>query len=246
MSIRIVRHKDQANGSFNNGAILENKPIGFPQDGGDLRAYSNLFYWAHAYTSEGSTIGLHPHRGFEIMSYVLTGAIKHYDTKTDRWSDLNTGGLQVIKSGSGISHSEEITKDSSIFQIWLDPKISKSLNKPAEYRDYKSEEFPIEDNTNISIKTIVGLGSDVDLDTEGIEIQEITLKNKYSKPLSTENIYSIYVLNGSLKLNDQLVNKNDFAIITEEVKLSLEGEIDSKIFILSSPKTTSYKTYINS
>ena len=67
--------------NFNNGEIIENKPIGFPQDGGKLKPYSNLFYWAHAWTNnKKSTIGLHPHQGFEICSFVLSGKINHFDT----------------------------------------------------------------------------------------------------------------------------------------------------------------------
>ena len=70
MSVEIFTKEQQARGSFNNGEILEYKPIGFPQDGGFLKPYSNLFYWAHAWTpGEKSTIGLHPHQGFETVSY---------------------------------------------------------------------------------------------------------------------------------------------------------------------------------
>ena len=246
MSIIVVKKEDQARGSFNNGEILENKPIGFPQDNGVQKAYSNLFYWAHAYSTEGSTIGLHPHKGFEIVSYVLKGAIKHYDTKYDKWLGVESGGFQVIKSGSGISHSEELEKDSEIFQIWFDPNLNESLNKEASYADYNSEVLPIESNEHRSVKTIIGLGSDVDLDTEGIGIEEITFKNKYTKALKPTNTYSIYILQGALTLNNQLLHKNDFAIITEEEELRIEGEKDSKLFILSSPNTPSYKTYINS
>ena len=50
MPVEIFNKNQQASGSFNNGEILENKPIGFPQDGGQLKPYSNLFYWAHAWT----------------------------------------------------------------------------------------------------------------------------------------------------------------------------------------------------
>ena len=50
MSISIYTKKNQADGNFNYGEILEKKPIGFPQDGGKLKPYSNLFYWAHAWT----------------------------------------------------------------------------------------------------------------------------------------------------------------------------------------------------
>jgi hypothetical protein len=43
MSIQISKKEEQAKGSFNHGEIIENKPIGFPQDGGKVRPYSNLF-----------------------------------------------------------------------------------------------------------------------------------------------------------------------------------------------------------
>ena len=70
MSVKIFDKKEQASGNFNNGEILEKKPIGFPQDGGELKPYSNLFYWADAWTPVSrSTIGLHPHQGFETVSY---------------------------------------------------------------------------------------------------------------------------------------------------------------------------------
>ena len=99
-------------------AILENKPIGFPQDGGIVKPYSNLFYWAHAWAPiEDSTIGLHPHRGFEICSFVLKGEIEHYDTLLDKWITLKKGDVQVIKAGKGISHSEKLKEGSEIFQI---------------------------------------------------------------------------------------------------------------------------------
>ena len=246
MSIIVVKKEDQARGSFNNGEILENKPIGFPQDNGEQKAYSNLFYWAHAYSTEGSTIGLHPHKGFEIVSYVLKGAIKHYDTKYEKWLGVESGGFQVIKSGSGISHSEELGKDSEIFQIWFDPNLSESLNKEASYADYNSEVLPIEINENRSIKTIVGENSPVKLDTEGIRIQEINIKKNFLLELDSNYSHSIYVIQGKVILNDKQIEKDDFAIVKKEMEIQINGEIDSKLFIISSPTTPSYTTYINS
>ena len=246
MGIIVVKKEDQARGSFNNGEILENKPIGFPEDNGAQKAYSNLFYWAQAYTSKGSTIGLHPHKGFEIVSYVLKGAIKHYDTKYDKWLGVEAGGFQVIKSGSGISHSEELEKDSAIFQIWFDPNLNESLYKEPAYEDYKSEVLPIEINENRSIKTIVGEKSPVKLDTEGIRIQEITLKKNFPLALDSNYSHSIYIIQGKVILNDKEIEKDDFAIVQEENEIQIGGEVDSKLFIISSPTTPTYTTYINS
>ena len=39
MAIEFIEKNKQASGNFNNGEILENKPIGFPQDGGLLKPY---------------------------------------------------------------------------------------------------------------------------------------------------------------------------------------------------------------
>ena len=246
MSTIITSKKKQAFGSFNNGEIQENKPIGFPQDGGNQKAYSNLFYWAHAHTTKGSTIGLHPHRGFEIVSYVLKGTIRHYDTKTDKWLQLDEGSFQVIQSGNGISHSEELLEDSAIFQIWFDPDLSKSLQKEAQYADYTKEVFPTTSEEGIRTKTIVGEASPVQMDSEDIIIKEMSIQESCSIQLTKDNIYSFYLIEGELELNGQLMSKDDFALIENEETLSIKAIKASKLFLIQSPKTISYKTYINS
>lgn len=245
MSTIITSKKKQAFGSFNNGEIQENKPIGFAQDGGNQKAYSNLFYWAHAHTTKGSTIGLHPHRGFEIVSYVLKGTIRHYDTKTDKWLQLDKGSFQVIQSGNGISHSEELLEDSAIFQIWFDPDLSKSLQKEAQYADYTKEVFPITSEEGIRTKTIVGKASPVQMDSEDIIIKEMSIQESCIIQLTKDNIYSFYLIEGELELNGQLMSKDDFALIEEEETLSINCIKASKLFLIQSPKTTNYKTYIN-
>ena len=143
MNYQIFRKRDQANGAFDGGKIMENKPIGFPQEGGLLRPYSNLFYWAHAWTpGEQSLIGEHPHQGFEIMSFVLKGSLKHYDSKLKDWKTLEEGDAQIIRAGNGITHAELVNDHSEFFQIWMDPNLEYTLSKEASYDDYKSSEFP--------------------------------------------------------------------------------------------------------
>ena len=138
MPLKIFKKESQADGNFNSGEILEKKPIGFPQDSGLLKPYSNLFYWAHAWAPDKtSLIGLHPHRGFEICSFILKGEIEHYDTLLDKWITLKQGDVQVIKSGKGISHSEKLLSGSEIFQIWFDPNIQESLYIDPSYNDFK-------------------------------------------------------------------------------------------------------------
>lgn len=176
MAVNIFKKEDQADGNFNSGEILEKKPIGFPQDNGILKPYSNIFYWAHAWTPKNkSTIGLHPHQGFEICSFVLKGNINHFDTKQNKWIPLSEGDVQIIRSGNGISHAEEIDKESEIFQIWFDPDLSNSLKKEATYDDYSSKEFKVLNSDNKLKKIIKGDGSPMKMDSEGILSMNIYL-----------------------------------------------------------------------
>ena len=78
---------------------------------------------------------------WDVCTFVLKGNINHFDTKLNKWVKLNEGDVQIIRSGNGISHSEEILENSEIFQIWFDPDLSKSLKRSATYNDYKHSDF---------------------------------------------------------------------------------------------------------
>jgi quercetin 2,3-dioxygenase len=125
MSIHIYPAQQQITGNFNGGEILENKPIQMSPDATKLQPYSNIFYWAHAWAEVTSTIGLHPHQAFEIVSFVLKGTIEHYDTQNKTWLPLHAGDVQIIRAGKGISHAEKMHEGTHMFQIWFDPNIHK-------------------------------------------------------------------------------------------------------------------------
>ena len=238
--IEIIPKNKQAQGQFNGGEIIENKPIGFPQDGGETQPYSNIFYWAYAQANKESTIGLHPHKGFEIITFVLKGSIRHYDTLLTKWIDLQEGDIQVIKSGSGVSHSEALNKDAAIFQIWFDPNLDQSLYKKAEYQDYKKEEFNLEGKT----KKLIGNNATIKIDSEGVEVYELYLKNEEYKIQNKENeIYSLYILNGEIEINNKKTNIDDFIIISEKEEILITAKTATKIFCIKSKKNLSYPSY---
>lgn len=245
MSIHIIPKEKQGYGAFNGGEIVENKPIGFPQDHSTVRPYSNLFYWAHAKAMTDSTIGLHPHKGFEICSFVLAGEIRHYDTKLKDWRPLKAGDVQIIRAGNGISHSEWMGQGAEIFQIWFDPNLDKTLSQPASYDDYRSADFPENITEGVSVKTIVGSGSPFRMETPGINILEITLDANTNHLLRADpnNIYSAYVLNGEVTFNGEAANESDFIQLSEQTTIHLESPPGAKVFIIASPVEPGYLTY---
>jgi len=247
MSIEIFPINLQAKGNFNNGEILENKPIGFPSDIGGLKPYSSLFYWAHAWTeSKRSTIGLHPHQGFEICSFVLKGQINHYDTKQKKWISLNQGDVQIIRSGSGISHAEELMENSQIFQIWFDPDLSKTLKKEATYDDYKDNEFDKVESKHAVVKLIKSSNSNMEMDTEGVAIKEYFIKKEaknFELDILNNKVHSFLILEGSIKVKNDEYSSGTFFKVSNTDKLEFDINSDVKIFEITTPQKTKYKTY---
>ena len=245
MSVTIYNKDEQVSGNFNNGEILEKKPIGFSHDGGKLKPYSNLFYWADAWTPNSkSTIGLHPHQGFEICSFVIKGSIRHYDTKQNKWIELNTGDAQIIRSGNGISHAEEILDNSEIFQIWFDPDISKTISKTATYNDYKSTSFPIIKNKESTVVTIKGKNSPFIMDTEGIEIYETSFKDgSHQSDLFTSKVYSFFIKKGIMLHDGDEYEQGTFIKIEKESKFDFKSKSGLEVFEIRSPERPSYLTY---
>lgn len=246
MSIQVIKKEDQADGNFNNGEILEKKPIGFPQDGGKIRPYSNIFYWAHAWTPKGkSTIGLHPHQGFEICSFVLEGSINHFDTKQEKWISLKKGDVQIIRAGNGISHAEELNEKSEIFQIWFDPNIQHSITEEASYDDYKSNDFEISENNRIKVKKIAGGNSPMKIFSEGIEINSYEIPSNIESDFEIQKnaIYSYFILDGEVTLNKETAEKGDFIIVSEVNNINITANSKTKVFEIKSPLRPSYSTY---
>ena len=244
MSITIIPKDEQAQGAFDGGRILERKPIGFPQDGGKTQPYSNLFYWAHAWSEKGGLIGEHPHKGFEIMSFVLTGEIEHYDSKLRGWKKLKAGDVQIIRSGNGITHAEKINANSSIFQIWFDPNLNNTLTKPASYNDYSGDSFPVFEDKESKAKVMVG-GTQLTMDSKVDYIQEVTYYvPEKTFPIKEDSVYSFFILNGSLTVNDNKMNEEDYAVVKQESEMKFTSiEKNTRIFIVKTPLQPGFETY---
>ena len=244
MSIQIVRKENQAQGAFNGGEIIENKPIGFNREGGELKPFSNLFYWAYAEANVDSTIGLHPHQGFEIMSFVLKGEIRHYDTAGKKWIPLHKGDVQIIRAGSGISHAEFMAKGAAMFQIWFDPGLEKTLRHTASYDDYKEDAFAAVDDGQMEVRTLIGEGSPIQMESPEVEIRRFKVKpGKHELELTAGKIHTFYLINGVLSTNNDDVNQDDAIKINGESSFEFECENEIDLFQLTTPEELSYSTY---
>jgi quercetin 2,3-dioxygenase len=86
----------------------------------------------------------HPHRGFETVTYMLDGHMRHEDHLGNK-GDLGPGDVQWMTAAHGIIHSEMPQQSEGRmrgFQLWLNLP-SKEKMKPARYRDIPAGEIPL-------------------------------------------------------------------------------------------------------
>lgn len=163
MKLTIYPPAKQAKGAFDGGKITELKPIGFPGEGSVVKRIGPLFYWAWALTPEEGYIPMHPHQAFEIITYMVHGHAEHSDSLGTQ-SRVSAGGAQVMQTGSGVSHSERfIGPNSEGFQIWFEPFIREALTRTPTYNQYDHEQFPVALSGGVTVKTVIGEDSPVQL-----------------------------------------------------------------------------------
>ena len=85
----------------------------------------------------------HPHRGFETVTYMLDGRMRHEDVLGNR-GDLGPGDAQWMTAGHGIIHSEMPQQAAGRmrgFQLWINLPAREKM-RPAAWRDIPSQDIP--------------------------------------------------------------------------------------------------------
>jgi redox-sensitive bicupin YhaK (pirin superfamily) len=85
----------------------------------------------------------HPHRGFETVTYMIAGRMRHRDSAGNEGL-LGPGGVQWMTAGSGLIHSELPEQEHGLmegFQLWLNLPAARKMVKPS-YRDITPDSIP--------------------------------------------------------------------------------------------------------
>lgn len=249
MKIRLYTTVMQGKGVFDGGRITEQKPIGFPGEGSVINRVGPLFYWAWAHTSQEGYIPLHPHYGFEIMTYVLKGKAEHGDSLGTR-STVGEGGVQVIKAGSGVSHEERFHgPDMEAFQIWFEPDLKQEAKKQPAYEQYENDEFPVMVQEGSRVKQVLGEGSPMGLTAEA-RMWDIELmpNRSYRHPLFKGKTVAALAVMGDGQWESEMGHKEtfhgrDFMLLAsdEDENITLHaGDEFVRIFLIEVPERVNY------
>ena len=99
----------------------------------------------------------HPHRGFETVTYLLQGRMRHRDSAGHE-GVIEPGGVQWMTAGRGIVHSEMPEQQDGLlqgFQLWVNLPAAHKLDPP-RYQEFTADEIPVETREGSRIRVIAG------------------------------------------------------------------------------------------
>jgi redox-sensitive bicupin YhaK (pirin superfamily) len=119
----------------------------------------------------------HPHRGFETVTYMLAGAMRHRDHVGNQ-GELVAGSVQWMTAGRGIIHSEMPQQEDGLmwgFQLWVNLPARDKMQEP-RYQDIPPERIPeVQREDGVRVRVIAGESGGVRGPVEGIATQPLYL-----------------------------------------------------------------------
>jgi redox-sensitive bicupin YhaK (pirin superfamily) len=98
----------------------------------------------------------HPHRGFETVTYLLAGRLRHKDN-TGREGGIEPGGVQWMTAARGIVHSEMPEQDDGLlrgFQLWINLPAAEKMTAPG-YQEFNAVQIPTETRADGAVVRVV-------------------------------------------------------------------------------------------
>ena len=160
----------------------------------------------------------HPHRGFETVTYLLNGRMRHKDNAGNE-GVIEPGGVQWMTAGRGILHSEMPEQEEGLlkgFQLWVNLPASAKMSEP-KYQEFLPESTPLERRDNgTEIRVIAGETSE---GVVGPVINEhtyptyldVTLPSNtnFDQAITTEHNAFIYVIEGAVQVQDAIDDRSE-------------------------------------
>ena len=201
----------------------------FPLRSGRMN-YDPFVLFDHFFLKSGTGFPTHPHRGFEAITYLFEGGMRHKDNLGND-STVTAGGAQRFTAGAGIEHSEMPDGKSSGIQLWINlPRALKMI--PPDYQAVAAEQIPEHSFEGGKRRIIVGEDSPLTLHTP-IRYEDITLRpaGLYQVMFSTDELGLIYVVEGEVQFEGHAVKQQQAAYFGNLDALTLSSEAGARLML---------------
>ena len=137
-----ILHKSDSRGLADHGWLLSRHTFSFANYHNPERMHFGLLRVINDDIVKPSMgFGTHPHENMEIVSIPLAGALRHEDSMGNKHI-INTGEVQIMSAGSGLTHSEYNNSDQedvNFLQIWVYPQEKNITPRYGQQRFEKAE-----------------------------------------------------------------------------------------------------------
>jgi len=166
----------------------------------------------------------HPHRGFETVTYMIAGRMRHRDSAGHEGL-LQNGGVQWMTAGRGVVHSELPEQEEGRmegFQLWLNLPARDKMRDPW-YRDFQAADIPeVVAPEGVRVRVIAGESHGVKgamqrEATEPLYLDlEIPAGASFAQPIPTGHNAFVYVYRGELEIEATTVAQQRLAILAND------------------------------
>lgn len=184
---------------------------------------------------------MHPHRGFETITYMVEGSFTHRDSKGNE-GHLKAGEVQWMTAGKGIIHEEMPAMDSGQlwgYQLWINLPAKLKMIEP-KYRHLTSSEMPVVYEEGLQVKIISGNYGSMEGPIElyfPVHYFDVRLNGgTFEKELKGTNL--IYVHTGKVKIaadKELEVSAGNLCIISDFHNIKVTGENAGFLYLSSEP-----------
>jgi len=177
----------------------------------------------------------HPHRGFETVTYMLDGRMRHRDNHGNE-GVLVPGSVQWMTAGRGLVHSEMPEQQEGRmrgFQLWLNLPAREKMTAP-RYQEFGPERIPTATPApGVSIKVIAGnvggVAGPIAQPATDPTYLDLALEQgaRFTEALAPEYAAFLYVFEGSVRVGEgasaKTVDTHELAVLGSGTQVQIEG-----------------------
>ena len=171
----------------------------------------------------------HPHRGFETVSYMKQGAMKHHDSGGNE-GIIHDGGVQWMTAGRGIIHSEMPQQTEGLlwgYQLWVNLPAEHKMTAP-RYQDIQSDDIPEVKNDALHVRVMAGHYQGVDGASQTlwpVEYMDVMAQPGavFTHDVPAGHNVMVFVYEGEMSSGDKVIGTHQLGVFAQDGVLTLSA-----------------------
>lgn len=173
---------------------------------------------------------MHPHRGFETVTYLLEGSMRHRDHLGNE-GYLGPGSIQWMTAGRGILHEEMPQQENGMlwgFQLWVNLPASDKMTEP-RYQDIPAQDIPEVEFAAGRVRVVAGELQGAVGPVSGVATQprffDVRWDNtgSFNQQLPQAHTGFLYAYKGEVRVGAQVVREGEIAVLSQGASVRIEG-----------------------